>query len=84
MDTVGVFEAKTHFSEIIDRVVQGGAEMVITRHGKPVAKIVPFSGRTPERQAEIVAAIAGLFRLREKQSLKGISIRALIDDGRKY
>ena len=37
MDTVGVFEAKTHISEITDRVARGGAEKMVTRNARPVA-----------------------------------------------
>jgi prevent-host-death family protein len=37
---VGAFEAKTHFSQLIERVIHG-EEIFITRRGKPVAKIVP-------------------------------------------
>jgi prevent-host-death family protein len=37
---VGSFEAKTHFSQLIERAMHG-EEFFITRHGKPVAKIVP-------------------------------------------
>jgi prevent-host-death family protein len=39
--TVGAFEAKNNFSELIDRALHGG-ETIVTKHGKPVAKIVPF------------------------------------------
>lgn len=40
MITVGTFEAKTKFSELLDKVEQG-EEVVVTRHGKAVARIVP-------------------------------------------
>jgi len=49
MKHVGIFEAKTHLSSLVDEVAKGG-EIVITRHGKPVAKLVPLSpkgDRTP-------------------------------------
>ncbi len=36
MDTVGAFEAKTHLSDLLDRV-ERGERFTITRHGKPVA-----------------------------------------------
>ena len=39
MKHVGMFEAKTHLSSLVDEV-EKGAEVVITRHGKPVAKLV--------------------------------------------
>jgi prevent-host-death family protein len=38
---IGAFEAKTHFSQLIERVVHG-EEFFITRHGKPVARIIPL------------------------------------------
>jgi len=38
--SVGAFEAKTHFSQLIERVIQG-EEIFITRRGKPVAKLIP-------------------------------------------
>lgn len=40
MITIGAFEAKTKFSELLDRV-EHGEEIVVTRHGKTVARIVP-------------------------------------------
>lgn len=42
METVGLFEAKTHLSELVARAEQG-EEVIITRHNKPVAKLVPIS-----------------------------------------
>ena len=39
MKHVGIFDAKTHLSRLVDEVEKGG-EIVITRHGKPVAKLV--------------------------------------------
>ena len=39
---VGVLEAKTHLSSLLDEV-EGGAEVVITRHGRPVARVTRFA-----------------------------------------
>ena len=47
---IGLFEAKTHLSELVARA-ERGEEVVITRHNKPVAKIVPISA-APARVAE--------------------------------
>lgn len=44
MHTVGLFDAKTHLSEYIARA-EAGEEVIITRHNKPVAKIVPLNSR---------------------------------------
>ena len=48
MDTIGAFEAKTHFSSLLERVAQGES-FTITRHGKPEAKLVPAQRRDPEQ-----------------------------------
>jgi prevent-host-death family protein len=54
METVGLFDAKTHLSELIARA-ERGEEVVITRHNKPVAKLVPIDSAQPEVSAELVA-----------------------------
>ena len=41
MDNIGIFEAKTRLSEIIERVVREGRPVTITRRGVPVVDIVP-------------------------------------------
>ena len=48
MDTIGAFEAKTHLSSLLERVAQGES-FTITRHGKPVARLVPAQQRDPEQ-----------------------------------
>jgi prevent-host-death family protein len=47
MATVGLFEAKTHLSELVARA-ERGEEVVITRHNKPVARLVPISEVSPD------------------------------------
>ena len=42
-ESVGSYEAKTHLPRLLDRV-EHGETIVITRHGKPVAKLVPAAG----------------------------------------
>ena len=57
METVGLFEAKTHLSELIARA-ERGEEVIITRHNKPVAKLVPIgevSAEVVERRRRIAA-----------------------------
>ena len=44
MQAVGLFEAKTHLSEYVARA-EAGEEVIIMRHNKPVAKIVPLNAR---------------------------------------
>lgn len=42
MQTIGLFEAKTKFSELCDNVVASGRSYIVTRRGKPIAKITPI------------------------------------------
>lgn len=80
MATVGSFEAKTHLSALLDRVAKG-ERITITKHGVPVAVLVP---PVSEGVADRHRAIESLQRLGRKQSLKGISIRELIETGRRF
>lgn len=80
MATVGSFEAKTHLSALLDRVAKG-ERITITKHGVPVAMLVPPAS---EAVADRHRAIEALQRLGRKQSLKGISIRELIETGRRF
>ncbi len=82
--TVGAFEAKTKFSELLDRVSQG-AEITITRHEKPVAKLVPIE--KPSR-VELLELFRHMDEFRaghplNPKGLEKISYRSLIDGGRR-
>lgn len=79
MITVGAFEAKTHLSTLLERVAQG-EEIVITRHGKPLARLVPVAVADRSR---IDSAILKLKALRKGCTLGGLSWQALRDEGRK-
>lgn len=60
MNEVGAFEAKNTLGSLLDRVEQG-EEIVITRHGRPVARLVPNDGGIDRHQAEAAAK-----RIRER------------------
>ena len=86
MNTVSAFEAKTHFGSILDRVARG-EEIVITRHDKAVARIVPEGGGSRESVRD---AVAGLRALRARTAarkgfrpLSDAAIRAAINEGRR-
>lgn len=70
MISVGAFEAKTKFSELLDQVV-AGEKITITRHGLPVASLVPF--RADTRPAEIAQAVLSIQRLRREMGANGIT-----------
>jgi prevent-host-death family protein len=78
MDTIGSFAAKANFSALLKRV-ERGEQIVITRRGKPVARLVPIArpGRTSD-------AMAKLRELRKGTILGSLSWKELRDAGRKY
>ena len=81
MRSIGAFEAKNRLSELLV-AVENGEEVTITKHGRPVAKLVPVSTRDPAR---IAAGIAELRQLRKHVRLGADeTIRDLIDEGRRY
>ncbi len=77
--SVGAFEAKNRFSDLIDRVGRG-AEVTITKHDKPVARIVPIEEHS---RREKMDAVAELRSIRGRYRLKGVTARTLISEGRK-
>lgn len=77
--SVGAFEAKNRFSDLIDRVGRG-AEVTITKHDKPVARIVPIEEHS---RREKMDAVAELRSIRARYRLKGVTARTLISEGRK-
>jgi prevent-host-death family protein len=79
MQTVGIFEAKTHFSEIMARVAKG-SEFVVTRHGRPLAKITRASASD---QALIDRSIDGILNL-SRGDVSRKEIFELIREGRKH
>lgn len=82
MATVGAFEAKTKLSELLD-MVERGEEVTITRHGEPVAKLVPVRGDA--ERARVEALIEEIKETRKGLTLGGgISIKDLIEEGRRY
>lgn len=78
MVEVGAFEAKNRLGSLLD-LVEKGEEIVITRHGKPVARLVPNVARD---QAKINAAVARIKARRKGISLGGLKIKDLIEEGR--
>jgi prevent-host-death family protein len=86
MATIPAFEAKTKFGELLDRVV-GGEEIIITRHEKPVARLIPEGGHSLEEvrraaegleslQQEIAAFCAG------KPAVSWKEFKSFVEEGR--
>ena len=84
MKHVGIFEAKTNLSSLVDEVTKG-SEAVITRHGKPVAKLVRAQPELTEEQiARRREAIAGLREIAKRLNIKATQeeIKSWIREGR--
>lgn len=79
METVGAYEAKTHLPKLLERVIKG-ERITITKHGVPVAVLQP---PLPSRKTEPKRTIAELRKFREKYTLQGLSIRDMIEEGRR-
>ncbi len=80
MESVGAYEAKTHLPQLLDRVARG-EEIQITRNGRPVARLVPEPSGEASDVREVIRQIRE-FRKGRKLG-KGVSIRELIDEGRR-
>jgi prevent-host-death family protein len=74
---IGVYEAKTRLTAILDQV-EHGEQFTITKHGRPIARLVPVLGTGRDRRRE---AIARIKELRKGQTL-GVPIKELINEGR--
>ena len=79
METIGAFEAKTHLAALMERV-EHGERFTITRHGKPVAQLVPIG---QEDRARRLAAIEKLKAFGKGRRLD-MDWRVLRDTGRRY
>jgi prevent-host-death family protein len=81
MRQIGAFEAKNRLSELL-AAVENGEEVTITKHGRPVARLVPVNALD---QARVAAAISELRRLRGQVRLgDSETVEDLVDEGRRY
>ena len=78
--SVGAFEAKTHLNELLVRVSKG-EEIQITRRGVPVAKLVP-----PDtvRREDLLQAARDIREIRKGVTLGKITLKELINEGRRF
>lgn len=72
MRHVPIAEFKDKLSEVVS-AAEAGEEIVITRHGRDIVKLVPVVQDVPTRRR---AAIAGILKLREELRAKGVRIGA--------
>lgn len=90
MPEIGAYEAKTHLPRLLDRVANG-ERFVITKHGRPVAELIPVTLRDAQAIKETIAEVrklrAGLARrgVRLKSVLQPEeSLRKLAHEGHRY
>ena len=88
MKQVGIFDAKTHLSSLVDEVEKGG-EIIITRHGKPVAKLVRAEKSddrlSPEAVEKRRKALKELREIGQRLKINATQeqIKAWIEEGRR-
>lgn len=79
MKEIGSYEAKTHLTKLLEKVAHG-ERICITRRGRPVAMLVPVRGGKRDRKA----AAQAIRDQRKGVKLGGLSLRKMIDEGRRY
>jgi prevent-host-death family protein len=79
MDSVGAYEAKTHLPKLLERVAEG-ERITITKHGVPVAVLEPYDR---EKNVDVREVIQSLRDFREGKRLEGLTIRDMIEEGRR-
>ena len=79
MDSVGAYEAKTNLSKLLERVIRR-EKITITKHGVPLAVLQPPAS---SRKALPRQFIAEMRQFRDKHPLDGLSIRKMIEEGRR-
>ena len=79
METVGAYEAKTHLPKLLDRVAKG-EHITITRHGMPVAVLAPAA---KNKHVDVGSVIKKMRRLRKKNRLDGLTIKSMVEEGRR-
>jgi prevent-host-death family protein len=80
METVSSYEAKTHLSELLSRAAKG-ERITITKHGIPVAMLVPAQALTKQ---DCRAVIHEIRKFRKGHTLGGILLKELIKEGRRF
>jgi prevent-host-death family protein len=79
---VGTFHAKTHLSELLERVARG-EEITITKHDRPVARLVPAARPSREHIAEVFRQMDALRKSLPRSKDKA-SLKDLVNQGRRF
>ena len=76
---MGAYEAKTHLPQLLEEVA-AGQTITITKHGRPVARLVPPVANNRPEPDQVVASMR---QARKGIRLQGLSLRDLIEEGRR-
>lgn len=79
MTTIGTFEAKTHLPALLNRVAKGET-IIITKHGKPIARLVPAEDLPRPPVDDVIAEFESI----RSRVIPGPSVRELIEAGRRH
>jgi prevent-host-death family protein len=79
MESVGVYEAKTHLPRLLERVSRG-ERITITKHGVPVAVLQPPDNVITSDPEEVIAELK---EFRSHHQLSGLSLKEMIEQGRR-
>jgi prevent-host-death family protein len=83
MANIGIYDAKTQFPKLVDRVSRG-ERFTITKHGRPVAELVPTSAAEALDVKEIIRQMQE-WQERDGPTLgPGLTIRELREEGRRF
>ena len=82
MNSVGAYEARTRWSELLDQVAKGET-IEITRRGKAIARLVPAPSVARDPEA-IKRAVEEIRAMRKGVRLRGLKIKDLINEGRRF
>ena len=78
MTEIALYEAKAQLSALVERVASTGEEVLITRRGRPMARLVPV-----DDDSAIESALAHLLAARDSSRPGSGTLRELIDEGRR-
>ena len=81
MERIGIFDARARFSELVGRV-EAGEEVILTRRGQPVVRMVAVKARRPGSGAAAVKRVMALSKRLNIRVGSRRELRALIEEGR--
>lgn len=83
MASIGIYEAKSRLSQLVEQV-EAGHEVILTRRGRPVAKLVRVKRQKEEVPADRAQVLAEIKAFSKTLKLGRVNWRKLITEGRRY